>query len=86
MEERCPDYQGIIAGAFNKAAVAQRVANSKLNASLQAKLESQGLVFNKPDSAPFQAALVQAGYYKQWKEKFGGRLWSALEKYTGPLG
>ena len=80
------EYQAIIAGAFNKAAVAQRVANAKLNASLQSKLESQGLVFNKPESAPFQEALLRAGYYKQWKEKFGGMLWSALEKYTGPLG
>ncbi len=80
------DYQGIVTGAFNKAALAQRVANSKLNASLQSKLESQGLVFNKPDGAPFRAALVQAGYYKQWRAKFGEKLWAALEKYTGQLG
>lgn len=79
-------YQDIIETAFSKAAKAQRVANAELNGSLQGKLESQGLVFNKPDTALFQQALVKAGHYREWKEKFGPALWTALEKYTGPLG
>jgi hypothetical protein len=28
---------------------------------------------------------VKAGFYDQWQGKFGPALWSALEKYTGPL-
>jgi tripartite ATP-independent transporter DctP family solute receptor len=78
--------QEIISGAFDKAATAQRTANSDLNASLQAKLTSQGLVFNTPDTAQFQNALREAGYYKEWKDKFGSKLWSAMEKYVELLG
>ncbi len=81
-----PEYQKVISDALNKAADAQRVANSDLNASLQSKLTSQGLTFNTPDTALFQKALRDAGYYKEWKEKFGPTLWSALERYTGALG
>lgn len=80
------NYQTIISDALSKAADAQRIANSQLNASLQAKLTSQGLTFNTPDTAPFQKALRDGGYYKEWKDKFGPELWSALETYTGPLG
>jgi hypothetical protein len=42
--------------------------------------------FNYPDPASFRAALVQAGFYKQWQGNLGPNLWSALEKYTGTLG
>jgi tripartite ATP-independent transporter DctP family solute receptor len=78
-----PNHQEIIGNAFDKAAIAQRIANSDLNASLEGKLTSQGLIFNKPDEAQFQNALRDAGYYKEWKDKFGPKLWSALEQYVG---
>ena len=81
-----PKHQTIISGALDKAATAQRIANSELNASSQAKLTSQGLIFNTPDTTQFQRALREAGYYKEWKGKFGPDLWSAMEIYSGPLG
>lgn len=80
------EYQKVITDAFSKAANSQRIANSKLNASMQPKLESQGLIFNKPAIPPFRDALVKAGFYKHWRGKFGDKLWTALEKYTGRLG
>jgi len=79
-------HQQAVSEAFNTAADAQRTANQALDDSLESKLKAQGLTFNKPDVAPFQAQLVKAGYYKEWKAKFGDKMWSALEKYTGPLG
>ncbi len=79
------NYQKIVADAFAAQAPQQRLANDALNASLQAKLTQQGLIFNAPDIAPFRAKLVASGFYKQWQGKFGASLWSALEKYTGPL-
>lgn len=79
-------YQTIISDALDKAADAQRPANAALNASIEGKLTSQGLIFNKPDTAPFKKTLRDAGYYKEWKDKFGPTLWSALESYTGSLG
>ena len=41
--------------------------------------------FNRPDPEPFRAKLREAGFYRQWQEKFGPELWAALEKYTGKL-
>ncbi len=79
------NYQKIVADAFATQAPLQRTANDQLNASLQAKLAQQGLIFNTPDTAPFRAKLMQAGFYKEWQGKFGTALWSTLEKYTGTL-
>jgi hypothetical protein len=33
-----------------------------------------------------RAALEAAGYYADWKARFGREAWSALEHHTGPLG
>jgi hypothetical protein len=43
------------------------------------------MIFNKPDPAPFREALRKAGFYAQWKEKFGADAWTLLEKYVGQL-
>jgi hypothetical protein len=37
------------------------------------------------DKAPFRAALTKAGFYGDWKQKFGPELWAALEAATGQL-
>jgi len=79
------NYQKVVADAFAAQAPLQRTANDQLNTSLQARLAKQGLVFNTPDTAPFRAKLMQAGFYKEWQGKFGTALWAALEKYTGTL-
>lgn len=79
------DHQKVITAAFDAQAVKQRAANEALNDSLQSKLTSQGLKFNKPDPAPFRAMLVKSGFYAHWQKEFGPTLWSALEKYTGSL-
>ena len=80
------DHQKAVSEAFNTAGESQRTANAALDSSLESKLKSQGLTFNTVDIAPFKAQLVKAGYYHEWKGKFGDKLWSALEKYTGNLG
>ena len=80
------DIQKIVTDAFDAEAVKQRAANDKLDESLGAKLQSQGLTFNKPDIASFRNKLIQSGFYKEWQGKFSPALWSALEKYAGSLG
>ncbi len=79
------DHRKAVADAFDATALTQRTASEQLNNSLQAELTKQGLTFNTPDTAPFREALVKSGFYKDWQAKFGPALWSALEKYTGPL-
>jgi TRAP-type transport system periplasmic protein len=79
------NYQKIVADTFDAQAQEQRAANQKLDGTLEATLKGQGMVFNTPDKTLFQQALVKSGFYKTWQAKFGPTLWSALEKYTGPL-
>ena len=53
--------------------------------TLEESLKQQGMVFATPDHAAFHDTLVKSGFYKTWQAKFGPALWSALEKFTGPL-
>jgi tripartite ATP-independent transporter DctP family solute receptor len=81
-----PADQKIVEDAFNAQALVQRTANQKLDESLEDKLKAQGMEFYQPDLAAFRAALAKSTFYTDWKAKFGPQLWSALEKFTGPLG
>ena len=48
-------------------------------------MKGKGLVFNSPDKKPFREALTKAGFYTEWKQKYGPEAWTVLEKYSGPL-
>ncbi len=80
-----PDMQAIVAKHVNAAAMNQRADVAALDATLQTKLKSQGMVFNKPDIAPFRAVLQKAGFYQQYRKQYGDEAWSLLEKYTHQL-
>jgi tripartite ATP-independent transporter DctP family solute receptor len=80
------DVQQVLAKHFNDGAKKQRDDNARLNADLQKSLEGKGLTFNTADPAPFQEALLKAGFYKQWKDKFGAEAWNALQQYAKNLG
>ena len=79
------DVRTIVSNALNDSGVNQRADIAKLNDTVQADLQAQGMAFNKPDPQPFREALRKAGYYAQWKEKFGSEAWTLLEKYVGQL-
>ncbi len=79
------DLQEIAARNFNDAAVKERADVAKLNASLADDLKSKGMVFNTPDAEAFRAVLRKAGFYTEWKEKYGAEAWTVLEKYAGAL-
>ncbi len=79
------DLQEIAARELNQAGLDERRDVAALNAGLQAKLTAGGLVFNKVNPAPFQAALRGAGFYKTWRDKYGEVAWGILEKSVGTL-
>ncbi|MBJ6123784.1 TRAP transporter substrate-binding protein [Microvirga splendida] len=82
--ERLPeDLRAIVAKNLNQAAVAERADVAKLNAGLKDDLMAKGMVFNDPDPAPFREALRKAGFYAEWKKKYGDEAWSILEKAVG---
>jgi tripartite ATP-independent transporter DctP family solute receptor len=84
-EKLPPDIRAIAAKHLNEAAVAERADIAKLNGELRADLEKKGMVFNTPNTELFRDALRKAGFYDEWKQKFGPEAWAALEKYSGKL-
>ena len=79
------DVRGIVAKHINAAGVKERDDVAKLNATLQQDLAAKGLVFNRPDPALFRDKLRAAGFYTEWKVKYGDEAWSLLEKSVGKL-
>src|SRR3984893_7435056 len=79
------DMRAIVARNINAAAVKERADTAKLNASVREELAGKGLIFNQPDVAPFREKLRSAGFYSEWKGKYGEEAWALLEKSVGKL-
>jgi tripartite ATP-independent transporter DctP family solute receptor len=84
--EKLPeDVRTVVAKNINAAGVKERDDVAKLNAGLREELAGKGLVFNQPVIAPFREKLRSAGFYAEWKGKFGEQAWELLEKSVGKL-
>ncbi|MCA1454021.1 TRAP transporter substrate-binding protein [Bradyrhizobium sp. BRP22] len=84
--EKLPeDVKTVVAKNVNAAAVNERADVAKLNASLQQELAGKGLAFNQPSITPFREKLRAAGFYAEWKGKYGDQAWELLEKSVGKL-
>lgn len=84
--ERLPeDVRAIVAKHVNAAGVKEREDVAKLNGNLQQELATKGMMFNQPDPAPFRDKLRKAGFYSEWKGKYGDEAWALLERAVGTL-
>ncbi|WP_050419778.1 TRAP transporter substrate-binding protein [Bradyrhizobium tropiciagri] len=79
------DIKTIVAKHVNAAAVKEREDTEKLNATVKQELAGKGLVFNQPEVGPFRDKLRTAGFYAEWKGKYGEKAWDLLEKSVGKL-
>lgn len=79
------DIRPIVVKHINEAGMAERADVAKLNATLQSDLSAKGLIFNKPDPMPFREALQKAGFYSEWRGKYGEEAFAILEKAVGKL-
>src|SRR5690349_4673799 len=79
------DIKTIVAKNINAAALKEREDTAKLNANLQQELAAKNLTFNQPTVAPFRDKLRAAGFYAEWKGKYGEQAWELLEKAVGKL-
>jgi TRAP-type C4-dicarboxylate transport system substrate-binding protein len=79
------DDLALITKSFETATVKQRTETERLNVDLESSLKAKGLVFNRPDKAQFRQLLTKAGFYADWKQKYGPEAWAVLEKYSGSL-
>ncbi|MCD0421644.1 MAG: TRAP transporter substrate-binding protein [Rhodopseudomonas sp.] len=84
-EKLPPDVRAIVAKNINAAAVKEREDTAKLNATVKEELTAKGLIFNQPAVMPFRDKLRSAGFYAEWKGKYGDQAWSLLEKSVGKL-
>jgi tripartite ATP-independent transporter DctP family solute receptor len=80
-----PDLQAIVARHINEAGLKERADVAALNANLQKELAGKGLAFNQPDVAAFRDHLRKAGFYSEWKAKYGDEAWALLERGAGKL-
>jgi tripartite ATP-independent transporter DctP family solute receptor len=81
-----PDLQAIVTRRVNEAGMNERADVAKLNDELAKTLATKGMSIATPDIEPFRAQLKSAGFYAEWKRKFGDQPWALLEKYAGQLG
>jgi TRAP-type transport system periplasmic protein len=80
------DIKAKVSARFNASALQQRDAVTKLNDDLASSLKQKGITFNDTEPSPFRDVLKKAGFYAEWKAKYGEEAWSLLEKAAGPLG
>lgn len=80
-----PDVRAIVARELDQSAVQERVDVAALNADLRGKLTTAGLKFNDVDPALFRNTLKQAGFYTEWRGKYGDEAWRVLEDTVGAL-
>ncbi|MFT3720319.1 TRAP transporter substrate-binding protein [Pseudorhodoferax sp.] len=84
--ERLPeDIRAIVAKHINQAGMKERGDIEALNATVQKDLSGKGMVFAQTNPDAFRAKLRDAGFYTEWKNKFGAEAWATLERYTGKL-
>jgi tripartite ATP-independent transporter DctP family solute receptor len=76
----------IIERNINAEALKQRAEVEFMNATLQEELHKRGLEFHKVDNAAFRQKLTAAGFYADWRKRYGEEAWSLLEATTGALG
>ena len=84
-EKLPPDLRAIVAKHINAAGVAERADVAALNATVQKDLASKGMTFNDTSADAFRAQLRKAGFYAEWKGKFGDEGWAILERSVGKL-
>ena len=75
----------VVEAEFNTSAVDERNDLAKMNETVATTLKGKGLQFVDTDAAAFRAALKRAGFYNEWKGKFGAEAWGTLEKAVGSL-
>ena len=66
-------------------ALKEREDVAQLNAGLQKELIDKGMVINQPKAEAFRDKLRAAGFYAEWKGKYGDEAWAMLERYSGKL-
>jgi tripartite ATP-independent transporter DctP family solute receptor len=79
------NLQDLVDREFGAAAGQASAAMASDEDGIEAKLRSQGLIFNRPVLEPFRQVVRSAGLYAQWRDQYGSEAWKTLTKTTGEL-
>lgn len=79
------DLKKIVQREFDRANMEQRADVDHLNATLKDQLSKKGIIFETANRESFRKALSDAGFYKEWRDKFGAAPWAALEATVGKM-
>ena len=79
------DLQEIARRELNRSALDERADIAALSASVATDLKAKGLQFVEVDKAAFRDTLRRAGFYAEWKKRFGDQAWGILENEVGVL-
>ena len=80
-----PDIQAVINKNVTIAVEKQRDDIRRLDNTVEGELKAKGMIFNDPSPKSFRDALSKAGFYQDWRKKFGEEAMSKLERYSGKL-
>ncbi|TDR93389.1 TRAP transporter substrate-binding protein [Enterovirga rhinocerotis] len=80
------DLKETFAKVVNAQCLEQRKDVERLNGNLRDELTKSGLVFNDVDTEPFKEELRKAGFYADWRKRFGDEAMGLLEEQVGKLG
>ena len=81
-----PDLQAIVAKNINAAGHQASAPTSPSSTPACRRISRpRALTFNQPTAAPFRDKLRKAGFYAEWKGKYGDEAWALLEKSVGKL-
>ncbi|HEY0202847.1 MAG TPA: TRAP transporter substrate-binding protein [Acetobacteraceae bacterium] len=80
-----PRNREIIEREFDQAAQDERADMVMLDPHLRGDLAATGLKLNAVDAPNFQQVLQRAGFYQEWRGKYGEAAWRLLEEYAGAL-
>jgi tripartite ATP-independent transporter DctP family solute receptor len=80
-----PEDRVVVEREFNRGALEERADIVVLNEQLKSTLKTKGLEFVPTEAADFRQALKKAGFYAEWRGKFGAEAWDTLEGAVGSL-
>lgn len=79
------DVRATIEKHINACAIQQREDIAKLNATVEKSLAEKGMQISGVKTEDFRKKLQSAGFYKEWKGKFGDEAWTTLETAAGSI-
>jgi tripartite ATP-independent transporter DctP family solute receptor len=79
------DMQAVVAKELDQSALDERADIAKLNDTVAGNLKTKGMTFVEVDKPAFRDALKKAGFYNEWKQKYGEQAWGILEGEVGTL-